>query len=481
MKVLFAVWELPPFFKVGGLGDVARALPADLTTLGVEIGVIIPFYKAVRFGEIKKEHLSTFTVQYDGTDEKVDLYSAKYPLNNFPCFFLKNKKYLDVVKDPDTWPFFNKAIIEAIKAELLSFKPDIIQCNDLHTGLLPLLVKVEKLAIKTMLTIHNLAHQGILPKDVLHKMNIDEKRGSFLAWERESKQLNLLMEAIIHADVVTTVSPTYAREIMTEEFGIGLDEVLRGKEGRIFGILNGINLTKYLKHENGNVCDFVKRRMEHPEKIASNLEFFLERKKENKMKLQKKLGFVVSDDIPMTCFVGRFSPFQKGLDILHRMIRNLDIENHQFVILGSGNIEWEEKFEWFNKFYPQNISCKFVFNEELAHEIYESSDFIAIPSRFEPCGLIQMIAMFFGTLPIAHRTGGLIDSIKNNHNGFLFDKYTSEALEHSYQKAIRIRKDDKKTFDVMVMGALTADFSWKKSAEEYLRLYTMLVEEKQMI
>src|SRR3989344_2632547 len=391
MRVLFAVWEIPPFFKVGGLGDVARALPADLVRMGVEVAVVAPLYKAVRFGDIPKVSAGKFNFKYAEHEETVEVIKASDPLNNFPVFFLKNKTYLDIVADPDTWPFFNKAIIEAVKAKKFSFTPDIIHCNDLHTGLIPLLVKVEKLNIKTLLTIHNMAHQGRTNKDVLAKMGINESMGSFLAWERVAKQLNLLMEGIIHADVVTTVSPTYATEIMTEELGMGLDEVLRGKEGRLVGILNGINISPYLRHGIRNYCQFVKRRVENPDKIAADLKYYLSKKIENKKILQKKLGLSVTDKLPLSCFIGRFDPNQKGLDILHRMIRNLDLEKHQFVLLGSGNIEWEEKFEWFNKFYPQNISCNFTFNEGLAHEIYESCDFILIPSKYEPCGLIQML------------------------------------------------------------------------------------------
>src|SRR3989344_7255423 len=206
MKVLFAVWELPPFFKVGGLGDVARALPGDLIQMGVDIAVILPFYKAVRFPEIQKNLVATFQCKYDGKDEKVEIHKANHPLNNFPVYFVKNKTYLDVVVDSDTWPFFNKAVIEAIKTNSLGFSPEIIHCNDLHTGLIPLIVKENQMPIKTMLTIHNLAHQGKVTKEVLSKVGVDAEKGSYLAWEKESKQLNLLMEAIIHSDVVTTVS-----------------------------------------------------------------------------------------------------------------------------------------------------------------------------------------------------------------------------------------------------------------------------------
>ena len=401
---------------------MARALPADLIRMGADIAVVIPLYKAVRFGNIKHEKTGSFELIYDKKKERVDVYKAYHPLNNFPVFFLKNKKYLDVVDKNDTWPFFDLAIVEGIRKNIFSFQPDIVHCNDQHTGLIPMLIKEKNLKIKTMFTIHNLAHQGRINKNVLGKMRLDEGKGNFFGWERISKQLNLLMEGIIHCDVVTTVSPTYAKEIMMEDYGMDLDEVLRGKEGRVFGILNGININRYFRHSSKRVCEFVKRRVDNPEGIANDLSYYLEKKRENKRKLQKKLGLEQRDDIPLSCFVGRFDPFQKGLDILHRMIRNLDLENHQFVILGSGSVDWEEKFAWFNSFYPKNISCNFTFNEELAHEIYESSNFILIPSKFEPCGLIQMLAMFFGTLPIAHRTGGLIDSIRNNHNGFLFDK-----------------------------------------------------------
>ena len=453
---------------------MARALPADLIRMGVDIALVIPLYKAVRFDNVKKEKAGSFSIKYDGQEETIEVIKVSHPLNNFPVFFLKNKKYLDVVEHMNTWPFFNKAIIEGVKKNIFPFYPDIIHCNDVHTSLIPLIVKEEKLKIKTMVTIHNLAHQGRVNKDILEKMGINENKGNFLAWEHASKQLNMLMEAIIYADVVTTVSPTYAREIMTEEYGSGLDEVLRGKEGRVFGILNGINISRYMHHGKRRICEFVKKRVDNPDKIATDLSFYLEKKRENKKKLQKKLGFEIRDDIPLSCFVGRFDPYQKGLEILHRMIRKLDLENHQFVILGSGNVEWEERFAWFNSFYPKNISCNFTFNEELAHEIYESSDFILIPSKFEPCGLIQMLAMFFGTIPIAHRTGGLIDSIKNNHNGFLFDSYSSETLLHTYNKAVNLLLNDRKTYDVMVMAALTADFSWKKSAMEYIALYEKL-------
>ncbi len=177
----------------------------------------------------------------------------------------------------------------------------------------------------------------------------------------------------------------------------------------------------------------------------------------------------------MLCFIGRISEAQKGLDILHRMLRRVDQTKFQFVVLGTGEKEWEERFQWLSTFYPKYISCNFKFDDTLAHQIYAASDFIVIPSRYEPCGLIQMIAMLFGTIPIAHKTGGLKDSIKEGYNGFLFSRYSSEALEEKVIKAVTMWKNDKTAYEAMVTHALSTDFSWKKNANEYLTLYKKLL------
>ena len=274
----------------------------------------------------------------------------------------------------------------------------------------------------------------------------------------------MLMEGVIHADIITTVSPTYSREIMTEEEGCGLEDILRGKEGRVFGVLNGIDINK--NHLRKLHMDSLDR---------NDVSVFEKKKRDNKLHLQKKLGFKVSEKIPLSCFVGRFDPWQKGLDILHKMLRRIDLSRHQFVILGTGDHDWEERFQWLAKFYPRNVFCNFKFDEKLAYRLYAASDFIIIPSKYEPCGLIQMMAMYFGTIPIAHKTGGLIDSIKNEVNGFLFDRYSSEVLEHTYKKAIKIYQSDHKKMHEMMKETLTADFSWKKSAGEYLKLYQKLI------
>lgn len=458
MKILFAVWELNPFIKVGGLGDVAASFPRALRNLGVDIRIVIPFYKALKLGRSRKKLIKHFRLKYAQGLEKVEVYEVAHPVSKIPVYLLKNRKYLDIPVFPDTYAFFDKAIVTIVAENHLSFIPEIIHCNDLHTALIPLFLKENKMFTKTMLTIHNLTYQGRTSLDILGKIGIDKNKFNVTEWEIDSRKVNFLLEGIIHADIITTVSPTYAKEIMTEEYGAGLEEVLRGKEARIFGVLNGID-------------DHRREVMRLPQHSWE------EEKKISKRYLQKKLGLKVDESIPLLAFIGRFSPKQKGIDILHKMLRIIDLRGYEFVILGKGDLEWEERFLWLDTFYPKSVACTFEFNDRLANQIYAASDFVLIPSRFEPCGLIQMIAMSYGTLPIAHRTGGLIDSINNEHNGFLFKNYTAEALRETVEKAVNIWRHEKKKYKEMVENALSQDFSWDKSAKEYLRLYEGMIRD----
>jgi len=477
MNVLFVVWEHDPFFKLGGLGDIARSLPGALKTMDTDVRVVIPYYKVVRFGRNKKTKLGNFNFLYGGKNAKVEVWQALNPYTQVVSYFLKNKKYLDVVAPEETWGFFDKAAVELIKSKLLGWMPDIVHVNDYHGGLIPLLIKQEKLPIKTMLTIHNLAFQGKASVDIVKKMGLNPNSCRILRWEIKDRQINFLQEAIIHADIITTVSPTYAKEILTEEYGYGLHEILRGKEGLIYGILNGID-TDWRHTTRSRAIRFPYGPNE--KRVGGKIEYYdwKEGKALDKEFLQKKLGLKLGKDIPMLCFIGRLSELQKGLDILHRMLRRVDQTIFQFVVLGTGEKAWEERFQWLSTFYPKYISCNFKFDDTLAHQIYAASDFIVIPSRYEPCGLIQMIAMLYGTVPIAHKTGGLKDSIKDGFNGFLFSDYSSEALEVKVMKAVNMLKYEKPAYEAMVEHALATDFSWKKNAQEYLVLYNLLLENK---
>lgn len=474
MKVLFAVWELDPFFKIGGLGDVARALPGALKKLGVDIRIILPYYKIIKFHRNKKTKIGDCTFIYAGKKQTVEIWEVIHPYMKVPAYFLKNRKYLDKIISVDTWGFFDKAVVEIIKNDILHWQPDIVHVNDSHCGLIPQLIKIEQLPIKTMLTIHNLAYQKKTSLDIIKHVGIDPTTAQTMHWEIKKHQVNLLLEAIIHADIITTVSPTYAKEILTEKFGCGLNEVLKGMEERIFGILNGIDIDfSHTTHDTA-----VKFPYGPSEKRSDGkIEYYgwEQGKRLNKKFLQKKLGLKVDDTIPLLCFIGRIDAKQKGLDILHTMLRRMNKEKFEFVILGSGDEDWEDRYKWLSTFYPKHVSCNFRFDDNLAHQIYAASDFIVIPSKYEPCGLIQMIAMLYGTIPIAHNTGGLRDSIKDETNGFLFSKYDSEGLEHKVMKAISIWRNDRTTFKKLIENALATNFSWDKSAQEYLTLYKKLL------
>lgn len=478
MKVLFAVWEIDPLIKVGGLGDVARSLPSALSHLGVDIRVIIPFYKAINLGTEKAVRINTIDVKYNEKIEEIEIYEIRHPQNKFPVYLLKNK-YFKIADFPDTFALFDKAVVEIIKKNYLFFIPDIIHCNDLHAGLIPLLVKLGKMSQKTVLTIHNLSYQGKTSLNVLTKMGINKDKCQVSEWEVVNRQVSFLLEGIIHSDIVTTVSPAYAKEIMMEDFGCGLEEVLRGKEARVFGILNGIDNDR--KNMMLNTCvKYPYNRGEDQLTEGTDLKLvgWQEGKRLNKLFLQKKLGLVIDDKLPLLSFIGRFDPHQKGIEIIHKMMRRIDLEKFIFIILGTGDPSWEERFQWLDKFYPENVAVINKFDDCLAHQIYAASDFILIPSKFEPCGLIQMNAMYYGTLPIAHKTGGLKDSIKDGINGYLFDKYGSEELEKTVQKAVEIYQNKPNLYEKMVKNALKTDFSWKKSAGEYLNLFEKLVNNK---
>jgi len=462
MKVLFAVWELAPFFQVGGLGDVAKSLPKSLHRLRVDVRVILPFYKALKLHKLQKKEIKKFTVIYDGKKEEVVIYQIHFLDENIPVYILKNEKWIDI-PSRDTFAFYDLCVYEILKNNHLSWTPEVVHCHDHHAGLIPLLIKHNNLKFKTLLTIHNLNHQGKYSIDVIKRTGLDHSKCRVIQWEAKKKQINFLLEGIIHADLVNAVSPTYAKEILTEEYGCGLDEIIRNEGQKISGILNGI--------------DYDSRDPAKDKNISFNygVDKAIEGKKLNKTFLQEKLGFTISDEIPLIGFIGRFESKQKGLDIMHKMIRRVNLQKFQFVILGQGEVEWEDQFLWLASFYKKNVSYISVFDKRIASQIYAGADFLLVPSKFEPCGLIQMIAMRYGTLPIARATGGLKDSIDDKINGFLFKKYSSFELEKTMKKAVEIWKNDKKKINEMILNAMKKDFTWDKSAREYIKLYNKLV------
>ena len=461
MKVLFVVWELVPFFQVGGLGDVAKALPKNLFRQGIDVRVILPFYKALKLHKQRKKEVKKIDVIYDGKKQKVTIFQISFLDEKIPVYLIKNEKWLDI-PSKDTFAFYNLCVFEILKYNHLDWISDVVHCQDHHTGLIPLLIKHNNLKFKTLLTIHNLNHQGKYSLDVVKRTGLDHTKCRVIQWEAKKKQINFLLEGIIHADLVNAVSPSYAKEILTEEYGCGLDEIIRNEGQKISGILNGI--------------DYDSRDPKHDKNINFHygIDSALRGKQLNKKFLQEKLGFTVSDEVPLIGFIGRFESRQKGLDIMHKMIRRVNLQKFQFVILGQREVEWEDKFLWLASFYKKNVSYISVFDKRIASQIYAGVDFLLVPSKFEPCGLIQMIAMRYGTLPIARATGGLKDSIIDSVDGFLFKKYSSFDLETKMKKAVEIWKHDKNRINEMIVNAMKKDFTWDKSAKEYIKLYNKL-------
>lgn len=458
--MLFAVWECAPFIKVGGLGDVAHALPKALREMGVDMRVVIPCYKALRSGKQKRQKIGQMVVEYDKKRIRVDVLAIKFLDADIPVYLLRNRKYFDVPQK-ETWGMFDLAIVKLAQEGILNWKPNIIHCNDHHCGLVPLLVKVRALPVKTLLTIHSLFYQRRVPVSFVVKMGLDPETLTLMAWELKSRRVNYLLEGITHADTVNTVSPAYAKEILTEEYGAGLDDILRKFPDKIIGILNGI--------------DYDFRSPSHS-KLAKNyaVESVDKGKAENKKFLQKKLKFTVKQNIPLMGFVGRMEPGQKGVDLLHKMLLRIKLSKYQFVILGEGEQEWEEKFGLLASFYPKNVAYPSDYTDDLAAQIYAASDFILIPSRFEPCCLVQMNAMRYGAIPVARATGGLKDTISDGEDGFLFEKISSHELEKAMLRAVKLYQQKPDKIHEMRQIGMNKDFSWRRSAKRYLEVYQSL-------
>ena len=396
MRVLFPVWELEPFIKVGGLGAVARSLPNALKQAGVDIRVVLPHYKATKMFHQRKQVLGTMYVLYGGKLIPITVSVISFLHTDIPVYLLANKHYFDK-PIPETFAVFAGAVAQLVTSKLLQgWRPDVVHCNDNHCGLIPLLFNVQNIKIKTLLTIHCLSHQRKSPVVFATRLGIPIGKLRLSQWETKQKQLNFMTEGITHADMVTTVSPTYLKEIQTEELGVGLDDLGRENISKTTAILNGID---YTLHDPSTNVVLAKR---------YNLQSDLEQvKRVNKAYLQKKFGLPVKRDVTVIGFVGRLDVNQKGIDVLHRMISREEFDKCQFVIMGHGKESWEERFGTLATFLPNTVSVRTTYDEDLASLIYAGSDYVLIPSHFEPCCLIKY-AMGTGQSPLRERLEDLM-------------------------------------------------------------------------
>jgi len=467
MKIAICSSEVFPFAKTGGLGDVCGSLPLALEEIGVEVSVFLPAYRCVREAGHSLEQM-TDSVSKTMLGKNVAVYFIEHEK-----FFDRNGLYGDGSGDyPDNLERFSHYCDRTLALlKPLNFQPDVVHCHDWQTALIPVYLK-EKYGedgfytrIKTLLTIHNLAFQGVFPTSQYPKLGLDKSLLTPQGFEFHD-QVNLLKAGIIYSDRITTVSPRYSNEIQTKQFGCGLEDVLGGHNGGITGILNGLDHTIW----NPAADEFI------AEKYSAD--DFDDAKLANKMQLQKELRLEVRDDIPLFGFVGRLS-HQKGLDLVFETLDDLLKMDVQMVFLGVGDGQYQKKLEEIAGLYPDNIAVCFEFNEPLGHKIYAGSDLFLMPSRFEPCGLSQMISLRYGTIPVAFKTGGLADTItpfglwRTYGNGFVFTKYTAGDFLNTVKKAVKVFRNEKR-FHRLRTNAFDSEFSWKHSANQYRDIYQCL-------
>ncbi|MBZ9625223.1 glycogen synthase GlgA [Clostridium sp. FP2] len=477
MKVLFVASEAYPFIKTGGLGDVAYALPKALRKMGIDARVIIPKYSTIPLSfKNCMENLASFTVPVGWRNQYCGLKYLTY--EDIPYYFVDNEYYFErpeiygCYDDGERYSYFSKAVLESIK-HMGDFVPDIIHCNDWHSGILPALLKDSYSddemysEIKSVFTIHNLKYQGVFPKEILDELlNLDEGYFSDDALKFYDA-ISFMKGGIVFADAVTTVSETYAGEIQTPFYGEGLDGLLRSKSEKLYGIVNGIDYELY----NPKV----------DKKIFCNFDSdSIKQKVKNKLKLQNQLSFTVNENIPLVGIVTRLVK-QKGLDLIVAKLQELLSLPIQIVLLGNGDGYYEDIFQYYASIYPSRISTNIVFDEVLAQKIYAASDMFLMPSLFEPCGIGQLIALKYGSIPIVRETGGLKDTIipynkyTGTGNGFSFENYSSDELMDTITSALNLY-DDKDSWNKLVKNAMISNNSWESSAKNYMDLYSNLID-----
>ena len=476
MKVLFVASEATPFAKTGGLADVAGSLPKSLVADGVDIRVIMP-----KYGLIDEKYRSKMKHVYDG---KLNVaWREKYvgldtlTMDGVTYYFVDNEEYFKrdgfygYDDDAERFAFFSRAILRILPE--MDFWPDVLHLNDWHTSLVSVYLKLEHIGdpryqkIKTLFTIHNLKYQGVFPKDIMEDtLGIDWKyfnNGDLEFYDA----VNLMKGGIIYSDFISTVSKTYAEEIQTPYFGEGLDGLLRSRKDTLFGIINGIDYDCY-----------------NPETDANTYKTFdadsFDSKLDNKMELQRELGLPVKRNTPIVAVISRLVP-NKGMDLIVRMMDEiLRHEDIQFIVLGTGDKVYEDWFKGLQWRFPQKCSVNIRFSEALAQKIYASATIFLMPSDFEPCGIGQLVAMRYGTVPVVRETGGLKDTVQpfdkysRKGTGFLFHNYNAHEMMYALRRALKHRQDIR-TWTKLFASCMKADFSWKKSAKEYDALYKKLV------
>lgn len=480
-NILFVASESVPFIKTGGLADVVGSLPKSFPKEEFDVRVVIPNYTCIpwqyrrhfkyithfhmNFGEISNnEYVGIMTTQHDGI--------TFYFIDN-EHYFGGNSPYGDTKFDIEKFCFFSKAVLSILPS--INFKPDIIHCHDWQTGVLPVYLNTIFRDnhfydnIRTIMTIHNLKFQGIWDIETLKKITGFPDyvfRSTDMEYNRDA---NMLKGGLVYSNYITTVSNSYKDEIQSEYYGEGLDGVIREKRGALFGILNGIDYNEYNPETDNKIFS------------QYNAYSFIENKSINKVELQRELGLEENEGKFMIGVISRLTD-QKGVDLIGHVLEEIVDDYTQLVVIGTGDEEYENMFRYYEWKLKGKVSGNIYFSNKRAHKIYAAADAMLVPSRFEPCGLTQLIALRYGTVPIVRETGGLRDTVEpyniysDSGTGFSFANYNAHEMLNIINYAKQIYFDERDKWNGIAFRGMNKDFSWKSSAEEYSSLYRKLMD-----
>lgn len=481
-RILFAASECAPFIKTGGLADVCGALPKEFNKEEWDVRVVIPKYSAIpEHWRNQLEYVTHFYMDAGYAVQNKYVGIMKLEHESITYYFIDNEGYFDtflpygnIRTDIEKFIFFDKAVLSMLP--VIDFQPDIIHCHDWQTGFIPVYLKTEFAQgeffrnIKSIMTIHNLRFQGVwdmktimalsgLPKEIFIPDKLEFK-----------KDANMLKGGLVYADYITTVSDTYAIEIQSDYYGEGLNGLLYARRLSMQGIVNGIDYEQYNPATDSKL---------YANYDASN---FRKKKAINKARLQEELGLDVDKKKYMIGLISRLTD-QKGLDLINYVIERIVDEHTQLVVIGTGEEQYENMFRHFAWKYPTKISANICYSDDLAHKLYGAADAFLMPSRFEPCGLTQLISFRYGTIPIVRETGGLKDTVapyneyENQGTGFSFTNYNGEEMLDTINYSKKVFFDKKRNWNQMVDRAMESDFSWKVSTGRYEGIYRYLLGE----
>lgn len=480
MKIAFVASEVVPFAKTGGLADVAGSLPKEIKEFGHDIKVFMPKYFSVDEKKFGLEYISwigSIPIRVSGRSLEVHFHKGYLPNSrveiyfiDYPRFFHRHTIYTNDIDEDERFILFSKAVIELIQK--LKWKPDIVHLNDWQTGLVPLLIKDnyswDKIFNRTatVFTIHNIGYQGSFPKETLYKAEINPRFFESPGQVEHEGKLNFLKAGISFTDIITTVSETYARELLLPEYSFGMHHVLNYRSEDFYGILNGIDYNIWNPETDKHIP------YNYSIKDISG-------KLENKKELLKHFGLAFDEHIPVIAVISRLA-VQKGFDILLSSMEYLMSLNFQLVLLGSGEYEYESAFNALANKYSHKFGIYVGYNNDLSHLMEAGADMFLMPSHYEPCGLNQIYSLKYGTVPIVRKTGGLADTVKDWDemsalgkdigNGYSFTDYNGYALTNAVERAIR-DFHNKPIWEKIQKNGMSEDFSWRRSAEKYINLY----------